>query len=379
MPTVLIGWELGAGNGHLHRLVPIIQSYLQREWNVVAAVRAKTAAQRLFAPLIGACESEKGRLEVVQAPIFLHQAPPISVGSLAQIMANIGFADLSVLRPVVSAWKRILDSVRPDAVLSDMAPSLNIAVGDPTAVVVIGNGWTIPPDTATPMPFADGRGPISMVIDAADRVLGVATALGGKTDRFSDLLRGRENLVCTLEPFDPYADARSEDYCWPFEILRPVLSEQARDQGLIYFPRDHPALATVLPAIEIGSLGFQGYFTGEMRSAINLTASPSPLDLREQLPRSTVAIHHGGLATAIECLINRVPQFVCPVDFEKHIIARGLERTGYGMAFPANVDPAILAAAIAKMAEARLPMLQLSRMQTCSSGETLQLLHQAAK
>ena len=127
MPTLLIGWELGGGGGHIHRLVPIIGRYLERGWTIVAALRLRHAAQELFAETFGASLAN-GRLKVVQAPIFLHRSRgPTDASSLAELFAHIGFAEPELWAPVVSAWERLIALHRPDAIISDMAPSLNLA------------------------------------------------------------------------------------------------------------------------------------------------------------------------------------------------------------------------------------------------------------
>lgn len=375
MPTLLIGWELGAGNGHLHRLVPIIDWYLRRGWNIVAAVRARAAAEALFAPF--RCFPE-GSLSIIQAPIFLHRVQGAgTTSSLAELMARIGFADPTLLRPVVSAWQRIVAEARPDAVISDMAPSLNIALRGTLPNAVIGNGWTIPPDTTNPISFVSRPGAQLSAIDASDRILETVARVAGGTyfERFCDLLRGSANFVCTLEMLDPYKEHRSEGYYWPFEIpSQAAAPAQEPDQGFIYLPKDHPVLGAVVSAIESGTLAFRGYFSGEEFKRPNLHASSSPLDLSAELPRSRIAVHHGGLATAIQCIVHCVPQIISALDWEKRVIASGVEAAGHGMAIPPNADAKSLAHAIDYAATLTPKTQPYCRMKTVSPRQTLSVL-----
>lgn len=376
MPRLLIGWELGAGAGHLHRLIPIIDFYLSRGWSVAAAVRARAAANALFARFER--HLADGSLSVVQAPIFLHPSRgPTDAASLPELLAHMGFAEPDLVGPVVRAWQRILIDARPDAVISDMAPSLNIAARGKLPLVVIGNGWTIPPDAADPVPFLLRAGAQTAASEASTRVLDVILKVDGKPrfERFCDLLRGSANLVCTLDLFDPYRDHRAEDYYWPVEIAPPAAASRNRDRGFVYLPKNHPALASVLRAIEIGSMPFRGYFPGAGATARNLVTSAAPLKLADELPRSRLAVHHGGLGTAIECLIHGVPQMISFLDYEKFVIARGLEAAGAGAAFPPRADAAMLARAFERVAKLVPKAPEYSRMKTRSPDETLSALH----
>lgn len=340
MPTLLIGWELGGGGGHIHRLVPIIGRYLERGWTIVAALRLRHAAQDLFAGTFGASLAD-GRLKVVQAPIFLHRSRgPIDASSLAELFAHIGFAEPELWTPVVSAWERLIALHRPDAIISDMAPSLNLAASGRQPVTVIGNGWTIPPDTDKPAIFDDQARAAGSALVAAARVMEAASkvrAARHTPSRFCDLLRGRANMVCTLEAFDPYVEDREEPYFWPFEIPASSKQPKTRGRGFIYLPQKHPALPSVLAAVAAGELEFDAYLEGFQPSCPNLRAAERPLDLSRILPETTLAIHHGGLGTAIECWVNRVQQLVSPLDTEKAIIARGIAQQGAGGALRPNV------------------------------------------
>jgi len=328
VPNLLIGWELGGGGGHIHRLVPIIDRYLERGWTIVAALRLRQAAQTLFATKFAASLAD-GRLIVVQAPIFLHRSRgPINASSLAEIFAHIGFAETELWTPVVSAWERLITLHRPDAIISDMAPSLNLAASGRLPVIVIGNGWTIPPATHGPAMFeVRSRAPNSAVAAAARVVETAFKVSEGRhsSDRFCDLLRGKANIVCTLKAFDPYAGDRDDGYFWPFEIPTASGVGRARKRGFIYLPPKHPALPAVLAAVAAGELEFDAYFEGLQPSCPNLRAAQRPLNLSKLLPETALAIHHGGLGTAIECWVNRVPQLICPLDTEKEIIGRGVE------------------------------------------------------
>jgi len=382
MPTLLIGWELGGGAGHIHRLIPIISRHLQHGWKVVTALRMRQAALEHFVRKFAAHLAEE-RLIVVQAPIFLHRASnPTNACSLAEIFAHIGFADMEKLRPVVSAWERLLSLYRPEIIISDMAPSLNLAASGRLPVIVIGNGWTIPPDADQPALFEHQIGAAGSATTASLRVIETAFKLtGGRhaSGRFSDLLRARANFVCTLQAFDPYASERHERYFWPFEISLPSSEKHIRNRGFIYLPRAHPALASVLAAVSAAKVEFDGYFGGFQPVVRNLFTATQPYDLPNKLPTAQIAIHHGGLGTAIECWMYGVPQLICPLDSEKLIIAQRLQDARAGQIFLPNSKHKNLGTLIEALCHQVTTSPDVTNMATGDPEETLRELYRESQ
>ena len=151
MKTVLIGWELGAGRGHVERLVPIVRKYLEQGWRVIGALRDAQLGLERFPGLRAQFGAD--RLQVIQAPRFLDRPfPETPLFSLAQIYCYMGFDDPAMVAPLVGAWEQLLTHYKPALVLSDASPSLNLAARGQFQLTVIGNGWTIPPDCA-PLPI----------------------------------------------------------------------------------------------------------------------------------------------------------------------------------------------------------------------------------
>ena len=376
MKTVLIGWELGAGRGHVERLVPIVTACRKQGWRVIAALRDA----RLGVEIIGPHQSQiaAGRLEIIQAPIFSHTTIETRpVYSLAEILANMGFADPNLVRPLTGAWEVILTRYRPDVVISDSAPGLNVVARGRIPLIVIGNGWTIPPDVET-LPALVPKSDAETIGNAADTVLAVMReARRGETriNRFSDLLRGDFNMVCSVHETDPYRRLRSDPLYWPFEIAEPAtIPESERSGGVIYLPNDHPARKIV--EHQAGNLGmrFEAFFNGgEKCASPNVFVHERPMDFANVIPRKRLVIHHGGLGTAIWCVGNRVPQLIFPADLEKLLIAKGVVEGGFGISVPAH-DPQTNFAASVNSASLKVPRFNSQRMATLSPEASIKAL-----
>lgn len=378
---LLIGWELGAGMGHAHRMMPIVGAYLARDWKITVAARHVPRVKEALSFFLGQSDNQ---LSIVQAPIFLHRAPIVSIPpiSLADIFVSAGFADAQLCRPVIRAWRRLIDEIMPDVVLSDFAPSLNIVASGICPLLAIGNGWTIPPIGKLPT-FA-GVGGEFADLQNEERIIEALWAASDQRWRgesFCDLLRGDVNFVCTLPQLDPYLRFRIDEHYWPVEIPQPeALQDSTMDTVVVYFPSDHPALSLVEILSRDLPWRFRIYTGSTNRiSENNLFYSNMPLNLPSLLPSACLAIHHGGLGMANWCLVHRVPQIIFPTDMEKLLIGRGVMEMGSGLVADIAATPSNVLERVERMS--RLPLLPpaTAGMQTTSDFETLAALLAASE
>jgi rhamnosyltransferase subunit B len=339
--TVLVGWELGAGRGHLEHLSPIIAGLLARGRRVVAAMRDVALSRAVFGRLSPALTAN---FTLCQAPILLHRAQPgPPTRSLAEAMARAGFGDLDLIRPVVQTWRQLIDQVAPDVVIADFAPSLVCAARGRVGSVVVGNGWTIPPDAhpVPAFPFSDYDG--GSAAQAECQVVSAIADIAGldwRPERFAHLLRGDRNFLFGHPWLDAYEGRRSDAVYWPPNIPHPTRCQGLRRAGVtVYLPARHPARANLIEAIAALGVEAVAYFDGEMPDGPPiLTVSPTPLALDDCLPGTACFVHHGGLGVTTWGLTRGSPQVLLPVDLEKHLIARAVVGRGYGLASPFNSE-----------------------------------------
>ena len=348
-PVALVGWELGSGRGHVEPLVPLIDALLMQGWRVVAAMRDVATARSALSKLAPA---SIGRLDLRQAPIFLHRAVPPSrpLFSLAEILVHAGFADAKLWRPVMTAWGRIIDEVGPQIVIADCAPSLALAARGRVRTVVTGNGWTLPPDLefVPPLPLRDYNREVAV---AAERAIhSTAARLKGNSDglpRFVDLLRGDENFVFTHPLLDPYRSTRRERTWWPANIHVLPRSNVSLPEVVAYLPNRHPAQANLVDAIDKAEMRAIAYFgNSDLACSDRIAISKNPLDLAHVLARAPCAVHHGGLGMTGWCLAHGVPQLLMPTDLEKHMNAAAVVSAGRGVVVSPNTQAASIAVAI---------------------------------
>lgn len=370
MKTVLIGWELGAGRGHVERLVPIVSAYRARGWRVIAALRDA----QLGADILGPSQrrDENSSLTIVRAPIFSHtDIDSGPVNSIAEILAKTGFSRPEFVRPLLANWDAMLARYQPDIVISDCAPSLNTVARGKVPLTVIGNGWTLPPDSDLPLALTVEQGGEGAIRDAGEAVLTAmyaASPFSPEVQRFTDLLRGDHNLACTLAEIDPYRAIRDELLYWPFEISAPTARmEQSRSGGLIYLPKRHPARGLVEREAGRLNMQFDAYFNGPpMCRSRSVAVHVHPIDFGKVIHSRQLVIHHGGLGTTTWCMANRVPQLIFPHDLEKMLIAKGVVEGGYGYAISSQAANLNFKAAVEATINLTVPEFDIGRMATLS-------------
>ncbi len=97
---------------------------------------------------------------VLQTPVW-----PIGPGtggfqanSFADILSIRGFEHADELEMQVNAWQGLLDLTAARLVVSDYSPTLNLAAYGEVPVVLLGNGFTLPPSETSCFPPVDVNG-----------------------------------------------------------------------------------------------------------------------------------------------------------------------------------------------------------------------------
>ncbi|MCU0934698.1 MAG: hypothetical protein MUF66_01200, partial [Gammaproteobacteria bacterium] len=136
---ILLGWELGAGLGHVRRLVDVARRLRDRGWTPYLALADLHALPE----------------DVADVAEGVFQAPGLRIGgvggraipirSFADVLAVSGYAAELTLAAGVRAWESLLDLIRPRLVLADFSPILHLAAFGRVPVVAVGDGFCVPP------------------------------------------------------------------------------------------------------------------------------------------------------------------------------------------------------------------------------------------
>lgn len=329
MAAILMGSELGAGLGHVARLLPVARALQDQGHTPVFVVRDLQVA--------GPLAAEEG-FSVLQAPVWrspppLSQSNPFSranSGGYSDLLAKNGFNDREGLAVMVDAWSRLIDLIEPSLVVADYSPTLCLAAFESIPTVVLGNGYTLPP---TDYPRFPRLLPDVPPIQREDVMLGYVQEIQksrgrAAPERLTDLLGRSPRFVCTLPEVDAYGAVRREPLSWPLHRL-------PRFEPLPSKPSYFAYLDVGTERIEDIALGFAAmqdieghvFIRGapttlrrHLRSA-NLTVYETPPPLDELLPRVSLTIHRASNGLAEASLAGGRQQLVLPDDLEKNLIA----------------------------------------------------------
>ncbi len=343
MARILLGWDLGAGLGHVANLVAVGQALAARGHEPVLALRDPVAAWDM---------TRDCGLRVVQAPAsrVRQPMPPgqrFRARSLVDILGVHGVANPDWLEPQVRAWRDLIELVRPALVLSEFAPALCLAAHARVPVLSIGIGFTVP------CLAADGSFPVLdpsavQLLPPAALTESIATVLQrlGVAVPANPLaaLAGDAQLHLGSELVDPYRSVRppgSPGPLWASPAAAvPLPSSPA---CLVYLPATHPGIRDLvegLQGLRIPGVAYVHGGSATLRAALGRTGlevSGRPIDMDAVLPRVSVVFHHGGVGTVERCLAWGRPQLVAPFVLEQELITRDLLRLGVARELP---DPA---------------------------------------
>ena len=169
MSRILFSWELGAGLGHLNRMLPVARALRERGHDVFLAVQDLSKVQRLLAP--------GDDFLWFQAPAWLpplRDRPPAA--TWAEILFHTGFLDAPGLLGLARGWHALFAAIRPDVLVADHAPvSLLTARSMPVRRVTLGTGFFHPPEV-TPLPVFRHWDPPAPARVAESEALALASA-----------------------------------------------------------------------------------------------------------------------------------------------------------------------------------------------------------
>lgn len=348
MKTVLFAWELGAGSGHVTTIRRLAQRLASRDIRLVAAVTSLAAIHVLDGVVSEIHRMPNWRSNRVDPRTG--QAP--SSATLNDILVGAGLADTVLVQETVAPWLRLLRAIDPALVIADFAPAAALAARRRIPLLMVGNGFTLPPHGMHAFPPLHGlSAPVHREDDTLAAINTAARNLGLCTlDHLPQLFSGDASVVHTLPLLDPYAEFREAPADGPLiDYVPRVRDADARDifvyisQGVEVRP---DLVAALLP---VGSLVriHAPMLSDEAREKLARSGARievEPVDLSQALPACRLVVHLGGNGLASEAVLAGVPQFMLVTHVEQHLTGIALERAGAGRLFtaydPSQVIPA---------------------------------------
>lgn len=381
MARILLGWELGAGNGHTSRLLDL------------AALLAERGHQPLFVPQQIGPFAAHG--PTWQAPVWprlieaLARRYPRNPETMGDALAYLGLDDPGTVAAMLQAWDRLLADTKPDAVIAEYAPMLQLAARGRVPTLAYGTGFTLPPAHMHHFPGLFGSPaivPEQPLLDGVNDVLRMAGR--APLDTLPQIFAADRSLVVTFTELDPYRQWRREPVRAP-AIVGPIPLATGEGEGIfVYFngKLKRPdsfwqALAdSRLPVrVHDPQLSEQGVAALEFAG---IAVARKPLPFAAIVTGSRLLVSHGGNGVVSSGLLAGLPQIIVPFDGEKRLTAQSIAGTAgclnasfdsFDASFvrTAYADQALHAAARAAAPDFRARMVKPAEEEAADLVETL--------
>ena len=316
--TILLAQEFGDGLGHVSRLIAVARG-LDRDRRVFAVPNREIAGPAIAAAL-GA------KTEIIGGTGFTGVIQPSLHGrsdkTLADVLHRLGYGDQAILAAQASKWRKLLDAVRPDLIVSDFAPTLRLVSCGRVPTLVLGDGFSTPPPSR-PMPsIVNADVPPDALSIAHERNLlrtarQIRKANGGpRLGHLADLFAGERTFPITFANCDPYARLRRTPTISPFTIpdirCGPTFAERCGPAVFCFLWGAHPALNAVLTALNglecRSEVHVRGMDPQEVapHCARHVGVHAEAPHFASVLPQTQVFVHYGGAGATYAALLAGV-------------------------------------------------------------------------
>ncbi len=355
---VLICWELGGGLGHLTPIAAVARRFLERGWRVSLVLADLSQAH----PFLGHLP-----VATFQAPVWLPrlrtEQEPVC---FSDILQHRGYRSATGLASLAAAWRSLLDSLRPDLLIGEYAPTALLAargLAVPKILLSTGFGELQPgrPDLCLRPWLARGEALTAtsegLVVSCVNRVL---EERGLPPIGFvADLYAADHIFLFTLPELDLVKDRLAATYLRPPDEggrLTPATWPKGAGPKLLAYLK--PASPLCLPALQaIADLPCRGLVlapglpakaaTGRRRPGLCIATRPGAIGAA--LASSDVVVCHGGKVTVTQALLAGKPLLLIPEQLEQFHTALRVEELGAGLRVRRGWDAARIREALSRL------------------------------
>jgi len=333
MGNILVGYEYGAGMGHIARILPIAKALSKRDHEVVIFLFNHQECAKIIS-------SE--RMPVIPVMNMITRIPelgyPPHSHSYSDSIAVTGGYYPENLFTVTLSWKTIFDIYKPDLIVCDHSPNCCLAAFDRIPVVLIGDGFTLPPVHEPTFPVYHGASPIIDTDRLLENMRIVQKRHGHKIPQtITEPFRTAARLFCTLPELDHYQQMRRDTVIGPppNDLLEPA-NQPTAPRWFAYLKASFTITGTILESLCDVKIPGEVYISGlttEMEACLkrsNIVVHHEPPPMNEILPHVSVVLHHGGNGVSCAALSVGRPQIVVPMYQETQLTGERLRRIGVG-------------------------------------------------
>lgn len=343
---ILLAWELGAGLGHIRRLLVLARALKQQGWEPIIGQRnIHTVADEVAAAGFQQFQNPRQRFLTPAGQRF-------HAYTFADILGVTGFARRGALVPLVQVWDTMLDLIRPAVIVGDYSPILPLAARGRYPFIAFGDGFVVPPPLK--QPFQPLRQHGAPTFDAAAMLAMVQDLLQERgqpaIESLAELVAGDQQAVITLQELDVYGAIRQVPALGPLDEPPPMMAlpEGQPVRLFAYLAADYRDTRKVLQAIADSKVPAEAFVRDapeDLKNALRqrgVKIYDQPPPLAEVLKDASGIIHHGGVGTLETALCIGRPQLLVPRHLEQRLNARNLADKGLARILPVQDMPKMI-------------------------------------
>ncbi len=343
---MLFASELGSNLGHV---LPLSRIAKQLRLDHIEPFFASNNLESSFIAL------HDDQIPFVQAPVWpswhVLDGNQDGQSGYLDVLAQIGFADPNKLTAIMSAWRALLDLMRPDLVILDHSPALSSllhALSIPA--IAVGSGFTLPPVDYDFFPaYRTDRAPLvpeKKLLRSLTQAL-KNLELPSPVNLVSSIFP-KDRFVCSFPELDYYKNWRRETLYSPLEELSNVSSTPRNVCLFVYLGAELPGFDEVIKCLAEIDCEIECYLRGAPES-INIflkmrghKVHNTPPDLAEVLPRISHVFSQGGNGICHTVMAAGRPHFIIPLHGESEFNLNVLTNLNIARRIPGNLKSADL-------------------------------------
>jgi hypothetical protein len=267
------------------------------------------------------------------------------------VLAQIGFGDPNKLTAIMSAWKALIDIIKPDLVILDHSPALSSllqALNLPA--IAIGSGFTLPPVDYDFFPaYRSDRAPLvpeKKLLRSLTQAL-ANLSLPAPVNLISSIFP-KDRFVCSFPELDYYKNWRTETLYSPLEGITKNCDTPRKVRMFVYLGAELPGFDEVVKCLAEVDFEIECYLRGAPESINTFLKMRghkvynTPPDLAEVLPRVSHVFSQGGNGICHTVMAAGRPHFMIPLHGESEFNLNVLANLNVARRIPGHLKAADL-------------------------------------
>jgi rhamnosyltransferase subunit B len=234
-----------------------------------------------------------------------------------ETLTEMGFLDRGCMKANLTAWLNVIDTVKPDLIVADLAPMASLAAIGRVPTICVGNGYFVPM-------LVDGYfspdGNIATSWDCAQQDKIFANCLNAlstakrEASNIPQALCGDTGMPACLPALDPRYALRQDTLLPPEMDIIPTISHGTGTKIFAYFGDDWQshlaAIVALSKCVSEASLFIPNTSGNLSRLPNNIHIRAKPFSAEEISATASLVVHHGGAGMTHLAALTGVPQIV---------------------------------------------------------------------